>query len=147
MTTSNDMLSVIEKVKTTEVHQNPRDYTKTMTVGKTAHQGDLYVTMVNEHKDIYKFCKLIDRQSQPGIPTKNTQIAYGETVGSRHVAVGPDLQIFSPDINAHVLEGPYIVAKKCWRLEHPEHATHVFPAGNYVATYQLDLATMQRVRD
>lgn len=109
-----------------------------------AHQGDVYLTRVPD-------------DHPRGAPWGSRQVAVGQAVGQRHVAVG-DVEVFAGVDVATVLPlfderrrqacmGPVVVARGTWTLEHPEHAHHVLPAGVYQVTYQWDVARMGRVLD
>lgn len=117
-----------------------------MEIGKVVHQGDVYVHRVSD-------------DWTHGDPWGSRQVAVGQQVGARHVAVG-HVEVFSgdPANAAKVLPlfdedqqreclGPVVVAVATWRLEHPEHADHVLPAGTYQITYQWDEAMRARVVD
>jgi hypothetical protein len=126
------------------------------TRGQKGHQGDVYCHPVTSRPTAWS-------RATPG-----RQVAVGDTVGSRHVADGEDISVYwpvsqdtamaecpipgfaeklgGPEIARQCL-GPIVVARKEWTLVHPEHAHHVFPAGTYLITYQLDRRTMRVVRD
>ena len=127
----------------TEIQENARKSTpalrrvEAMKVGEVVRQGDLYVTRVA-------------KKAAHGKPTKNRQLAVGETQGSRHVAVG-ELEVFEPREGAGPLIGPLVLAPGRWALEHPEHGHFDLPAGTFQVTYQRDykreLAEIRRVSD
>jgi hypothetical protein len=119
-------------------------------VGERVRQGDIYLVRVpNSHPH--------------GKVWGNRQVAVGNTVGSRHVAVG-DVEVFAgdpaaiaklfPKFNAEQLAaccGPVVVSKSAWTLEHPEHPHHEMgqdcEIATYQVTYQWDSRAMQAVRD
>ncbi len=136
-----------------------------MTVGQVGHQGDVYVHRIDTWPCVTKGPGVLagwDRR------VLGRQVALGATVGSRHIADGDGITVYWPEDRAKALAGcpikrfaqrmggdriaaqclgPVIVAEQEWTLTHPEHAHHVFPAGVYLTTYQLDRRTMQVVRD
>jgi hypothetical protein len=126
-----------------------------MAVTRKGHQGDVYVHRIDAIPAAW------DVEVR-----EHHQVALGATIGSRHVADGPALTVLWPkSLDAAVEEcpvkglvkklgngarfclGPVVKADKPWRLTHPEHAHHEFPAGNYLVTYQLDYARQRQVQD
>ncbi len=113
-------------------------------VGSNLHQGDVYIHKVED--------------SHPrGSKTGTRQVAVGNTVGARHIAVGK-LEVFAgsilpaymtpaQDVPVEAYLGPVVVADEDWTLEHPEHANHRLPAGTYQVTYQVDPVEQRRVLD
>lgn len=118
-----------------------------MVPGEVAHQGDVYVVMVDNKEDLYGIHKNLTK-CDCGEKTANRQLAPGTTKGSRHIAEGP-MTIFAPPQEASALEGPYIEASSEWTLTHPEHADHKMPAGKFCIVYQRDFAAeeIRRVAD
>jgi hypothetical protein len=122
--------------------------------GMRGHQGDVYVTPIKSHP----VCWNVETTDQ------TTQGAVGQGEGSSHRAQGP-VRVFWPDSVANAVTtcpvdfpkfseaalrvciGPVVVADGDWVLTHPKHAHHQFPAGVYLISYQLDVRTMQRVKD
>lgn len=121
---------------------------------RCGHQGDVYVHRIKE----------VPAAWNVETTNESRQVALGQTVGSRHCAAG-NVQVFWPESSAKAVDecpvdlnkfpeelqreaiGPVVIAKQEWTLEHPEHAHHVFPAGVYLVTYQVDLRTGRRVVD
>lgn len=145
----------------TEITNYPAEAeTRTVTVADCkvgscpAHQGDVYVHRVADNHP-------------RGGPLGTNQVAVGDTIGSRHVAVGSQLQVFkgqqlpsyfrkpkwavdnglSDEAVRAIFLGPVVVAGETWCLEHPEHAHHTMPPGTYQVTYQADARSRERVRD
>jgi len=114
-------------------------------IGDRLHQGDVYLCRVGNGHPRGKI-----------LGTK--QVAVGTTVGSRHVVDGdasvyageklpPDMRIDS-SIGAAAYLGPVVVVGcEGATLTHPEHAHHELAEGVYQVTYQVDMATRQRVAD
>lgn len=118
------------------------------------HQGDVYVHPIAARPHPWDVRN--DAQS--------TQVATGDSVGARHCASGP-LRIWWPRSATEAADacpfpvfldnlemrreclGPVIEAEGEWTLTHPEHDHHVFPAGIYLVTYQVDVRTARRVVD
>lgn len=85
-------------------------------VGDVVRQGDLYLVNIAE--------------MPKGKPTKDRQLAEGNTQGSRHIVQG-DVEIVIPDqphasIN-RVLCGPAIHCKGEVEVTHPEHGNKILP--------------------
>ena len=79
-----------------------------------------------------------------------SQLAPGNTKGSRHCILEADLQHceFYVLPNANPLQGPIIKAAKPITVEHPEHGNQTLPAGNWLVTYQRAHANeLRRVAD
>ena len=178
MTTNANDLSVINKI-----HSAPADMSVRLNLGmipgNVAHQGDLYIVMLSKepnaarfHKDASKYVKSINNNPPLGPSTSVRQLALGDTVGSKHIAVASHftnahnlnesedegvkdtykhkgLIIYARTKDHNPLTGPTIEAHGEWTLTHPEHAHHVFPKGTYIAIYQRDFAAeqMAAVRD
>lgn len=105
-------------------------------IGQAFRQGDVYVTRIAElPSDV--------------VATMNTQIAKGQTKGSRHIlADTKGLKIFNLK-DAGPLDGPVFTSTEEMHLTHPEHAHFVFPAGTYSSRYQQDFQQIEimAVRD
>ncbi len=146
----NDQAQVVENVFT-DVTKAPINTDVRMNLGmgpgEVAHQGDVYVVMVDKKEDLYGVHKSLNKCGK-GERTAERQLAPGTTKGSRHIAEGP-MSIFAPAKDASALEGPYIEATGEWTLTHPEHADHQMPAGNFCIVYQRDFAAeeIRRVAD
>lgn len=109
-------------------------FVREMTIGDHVRQGDVYVIAC-------------ERTTARGDLTADRQVAPGNTLGSRHVAEG-DLTVYARKAGEKdVGFGPVIVARKEWRLTHPEHAHFVFPEGCYQIRYQIDERTRRAVQD
>lgn len=115
----------------------PRDL-QSLQIGEIGHQGDIYVHRAPENHPY-------------GPELASRQLAEGSTQGSRHMAVGK-LKVYAsvtnpPSATSLALLGPVVVASEPWRLEHPEHAMHLYPAGVFAIVHQMDAITGQRVQD
>ena len=141
----NGMKEAIQKIETAEADVELR-VTRRMEIGSAIQQGDVYVHRL---PDNWKRGKLVAKGE--------VQIAVGQNVGARHVAIG-NVEVYAgvalpPDVTAPMgieareICGPVIVAETAWALQHPEHAHHRMPAGVYGVTYQYDPRTMRRVAD
>jgi hypothetical protein len=110
----------------------------TMEVGQVVRQGDIYIHRV---KDDFAH----------GFETGTRQLALGETVGSRHVAEEPALVFRGVRVpewcDRDTLLGPCLMAKKRFKVVHPEHAHVDLPAGTYQVTHQMDARTKKAVID
>jgi len=121
---------------------------ETTAVGQVpGHQGDLYIHRV---EDGFPIGEVWGNGSR--------QVALGDTTGSRHIAEGDDVTVFHskklPDwirpaagVPEDRYRGPVVRAPKGFRLTHPEHAHHDFPAGTYFVSYQVDVTRAMRVQD
>lgn len=134
----------LEKVLTSKPDMEIR-VTRNIPIGNGIHQGDVYLWRVED--------------SHPrGKARGTTQVAVGDTVGSRHVVEGKNVKVFEGKtlpkacqftqerVKSAIL-GPVVVATEEFTLTHPEHAHHCLPAGTYQVTYQLDRLTMRAVQD
>ena len=112
---------------------------RAMQIGQVVRQGDIYI-----HK--------VDPTHTHGKETPNHQLAMGITLGSRHIAdenftVYEGTTLPSWVSRGHFL-GPCIVTKKDTALiSHPEHANVALGPGAYQICHQMDVRTMQRIRD
>lgn len=120
-----------------------------MVPGEVIHQGDVYLFMVEQHSDVYKYHKSLKAVDNVGEITSNMQLAPGTTKGSRHILKGEGLTVYNPPEGCSALEGPYFEATEDFVLTHPEHADHLLGPGKYVCIYQRDWAAeeMRRVMD
>lgn len=120
--------------------------TKHLAIGRAIQQGDIYVHAIEPRTKLGK-----------RIAGGSVQVAVGQNASARHIAVG-DLDVyeslalppgvsFPSGVSEADVRGPTIVARKPWRLPHPEHAEHSLPAGTFQVTYQFDARTMKRVVD
>jgi hypothetical protein len=123
-----------------------------LAIGERVRQGDIYLIRVpNTHPH--------------GKPWGSRQVAVGNTIGSRHVAVG-DLEVFAgvPDAIAKMFPkftkeqreaccGPVVKGRATWDLEHPEHPDYEMAQpkecdlATYQVTYQWDEKKMAPVVD
>ncbi|MCC6573148.1 MAG: hypothetical protein IT462_05090 [Planctomycetes bacterium] len=101
---------------------------KSLKEGEAVRQGDIYVTCL----------KKLPAKRGKALATR--QLAPGSSQGSRHCAEGEDLTLYSPTPGSTELTGPLIVAKRNFKITHPEHAHFVMPAGIYQVTYQRDFS-------
>lgn len=116
-----------------------------LTIGESIRQGDIYITRVAD--------------GHPrGAVWGSRQVAVGNTIGSRHVAVG-DVDVFAgvPDAIKKLRPlftdeqraaccGPVVVARSTWDLEHPEHPHHELAQSCDVATYQVTYQWSEALR-
>lgn len=123
-----------------------------LAIGERVRQGDIYLIRVpNDHEH--------------GKPWGSNQVAVGNTIGSRHVAVG-NVDVFAgvpsaiksmfpkwSDEQLQACCGPVVVARGTWDLQHPEHPHHEIgqasttDVATYQVTYQWNAHTMQRSQD
>lgn len=129
----NEILEFSKKYK--EKHEVRTVPNGALKVGDVIRQGDIYL----------EYTSPVDTSSDH-VPFKDNQLAPGSTQGSRHMISGDKLVMFKKT-NARITEGPVIIAESRFKVTHPEHAHMDLPPGCYNVTYQLDFATMQRVRD
>lgn len=118
-------------------HDTTRDVTSLMDIGKIIRQGDVYVKRVDTIPEDFTMA------------TMETQIAKGNTKGSRHILEDDGvIRIFKKSSPAP-LEGPAFKSTKEITLTHPEHANFKLPAGCYISYYQQDFAQeeIRAVRD
>lgn len=108
-------------------------------VGQVVRQGDIYIHRVPDgHRH--------------GAHLEHRQLAVGTSMGARHiVAMDSPVSMFvgtmRPAWALGALLGPCVVATGSWKVNHPEHANCVLPAGLYQVTHQMDALTLQRVAD
>ena len=124
VTTAQAFESVSDNAKR---HSNARGKVNALAVGEHVRQGDIYIER---------------RAKKPAYAKNETterQLAPGTSKGSRHIADGPDLQVY-PRPGTSALTGPIIVAGKPWLLRHPEHAVLAMPAGIFSVCYQRDFS-------
>lgn len=123
--------------------------------GQVGHQGDIYVLPIKRRPA----CWNIETSAE------SRQVAVGQGEGSNHCAIGPALiywptskqdaadncpidNLFSNNPTARLnCLGPIVDARGTWKLPHPKHAHHEFPAGLYLIVYQFDWKTQRRVVD
>lgn len=112
---------------------------RSMKIGQVVRQGDVYI-----HK--------VDDNHPHGEATTNHQLAQGITLGSRHIA-DESFEVFEGTTlpqwvsRGHFL-GPCIKTEKDTALiSHPEHANVALGKGVFQITNQMDIRTMERVRD
>lgn len=99
-------------------------------------QGDVYIWLRSKLPNGAKPVKAV------------SQLAPGETKGSRHCLDSLDGVDMFATSDADALQGPFI-RLACERVvEHPEHGNWRLPAGLYEITYQRAFAEeLRRVRD
>lgn len=111
-------------------------------IGEHVRQGDLYIVRIEACSD-WK-------------PSKNKQLAPGETQGSRHMLDGPAVMLENPNgaqvrtnrrTGAFSCPGPQIQARGRFTVTHPEHADFSLPAGSYQVYFQVDGQSQRRVLD
>lgn len=108
---------------------------KEIAIGKAIRQGDIYLTRVAA-------------DHQLGAAMETNKLVPDDNAGSQHLVEGAKLfKPANPAKERTVLLGPVVVADKPFALTHPEHAHFHLPAGVYQTTYQLDVRTMERMRD
>lgn len=102
-----------------------------------SRQGDLYIHRLPA---IPKGATLVNNPP--------SQVAPGNTQGSRHcIADVGGVKMYQMP-NANALQGPIIDAGGGFTLEHPEHGHQTFPAGVYAITFQRAHAdTLRRTQD
>lgn len=77
-----------------------------------------------------------------------SQLAPGNTQGSRHIISDMSGITIYKQPNANTLDGPGLVAEKDWTLTHPEHGDRTFGPGVYACQYQRAFAEeLRRVQD
>lgn len=118
---------------------------RSIEIGTVLMQGDIYLHRVDD--------------SHPRGDIRGTRkLSIGQGEGSNHMAEGSQLEVYEGvklpdwvDFNDEILNqqalGPVVVAKESWLNTHTKHAHHQCPAGTYQVTYQIDMATRNRVLD
>jgi hypothetical protein len=111
-------------------------------IGTVLQQGDVYLHRVpDDHPH--------------GKELGSRQVAVGEGIGSKHMAIGNRVSVFagvelpsgvSTDFKSEML-GPLVISPKPWQLVHPVHPAHEVCEGAWQVTYQIDLKTRTRVLD
>lgn len=145
--------AAIEHFATKEARQDTRDCTA-MKIGQWSRQGDVNIIRIKEVPPAW------DVEVK-----EHTQVALGQSMGSRHCADGSKIKVLWPksrdlavaecpialfkdnDDFKRVALGPIVVAESDWTLTHPEHAHHKFGPGIYLTTCQVDWNTRREVRD
>lgn len=131
--------TIYDNAKSTKVERVRHMTDKTFPVGASGRQGDIYIHRVSaDHAH--------------GQQTKNYQLAFGNTQGSRHVAMGEGVKVYTGTrapayCDSKTFLGPFIEATQEFTIYHPEHAHIKLPAGFYQITHQMDLASQLRVKD
>lgn len=125
-------------------------FVREIAVGQHVRQGDVYLL------------RLAKRPTCFATATKNRQLAPGASKGSRHVAEGTAVKLFTaperdgrpamaklPGVKGgdRLLVGACVEAADRFIVSHPEHAHHSLPAGCYAVLFQLDPRSMRRVED
>ena len=112
---------------------------RNMQIGQVVRQGDIYI-----HK--------VDDNHPHGKKTKNYQLAIGTNLGSRHIA-DESFEVYEgttlPDyVNSKHFLGQLIKGTKdSSMITHPEHGNICVGKGTFQITHQMDIRTLQRVRD
>jgi len=111
---------------------------KTINVGESVRQGDIYIHCV-------------DKDHAHGKVIQKRQLAIGESKGSRHILEGENVTVFEgttqPEWCTNSLLGPCIALNERSLISHPEHSNVEMPAGLYQITHQMDARTLERVKD
>ncbi len=108
-----------------------------MDLGDELRQGDLYVTCIESLPD-----DVVKSQS----PT--LQLAPGTNQGSRHCLRSLEGVTIYNLAEPGPLDGPILVARKAFWVDHPEHGNRRLPKGTYAVTYQRAFAEeLRRVQD
>jgi hypothetical protein len=117
-------------------------------VGQSVRQGDCYLVRLND-KGTTKLKNGVEINPAEFItPLQSDQLVPGNTLGSRHtVRRRKTVSLAISPTSRDFLQGPIIVAKERFTVEHPEHAHFSLPAGTYGVRYQLNAQTMRRVKD
>lgn len=137
------------KASSPEVRPHPG-----LKIGRKGMQGDCYLHKIKERPACWN------------VAVRGSQVALGQTIGSRHCADGQGVTVYWPDSKAaavaqcpvseitqrigraaEFLMGPCVDAPNGFTLTHPEHAHHEFPPGVYFVSYQLDYARQRQVQD
>lgn len=112
---------------------------KHMQIGQVVRQGDIYI-----HK--------VPSNHPHGAELKNHQLAIGNSQGSRHIA-DKSFKVFEAKKAPHYCE-PTVFLGPCIKTDdpnamitHPEHGNIATGAGTFQITHQMDIRTLQRVRD
>ncbi len=135
-----DALQVLEKVET-GAKQNVQDVRviKACEVGFGYRQGDISVLRVADNHP-------------RGAKLGHNKLAIGQGEGSNHFAEG-EIELYEgttvPDfVEPGTFLGPLIVAPKGFKNTHPKHAHfHMEQGGCFQVTHQMDVRTLQRVKD
>lgn len=111
---------------------------QSMSIGQVVRQGDIYIHAVKpDHLH--------------GKKALTSQLAIGETKGSRHIAESPSVTYIGTTLpewcRRETFIGPMVKSESRFIVSHPEHAHISFPAGCYMTTHQLDARTLARVKD
>jgi len=135
------MKTAVEAHREIEAAAVPRQEVRlirSMSPGQVVRQGDIYIHRVAD-------------SHAHGPMAATRQLALGETMGSRHLALAPSKVYVGtkpPEwCQASTFLGPLIVSKDRFVVGHPEHAHISLPGGRYQITHQMNAITMQRVVD
>ena len=132
-------IEVVEKIqKQADESSNGVRFVTELAIGEAARQGDVYIIRV---EDNYPRGEMLS----------HSQLAQGNTIGSRHLAMHPAKcfqgTTLPPNVTAGTFLGPVVVSQQRFEVNHPEHSTISLPAGTYQSLNQMDAATLDRVRD
>lgn len=137
MTTVKEVFNTIEQEAEKIQNDLPQRFSEAASDGDTARQGDLYIIYC---ESLPKNCDIIEKP--------NSQLAEGNTQGSRHILdslVGVEMYDIS---NKTVLDGPVMKTTQERTITHPEHADIILPPGVYKIRYQRQHAEeLRRQRD
>lgn len=126
------MHSYAEKIKNDAPHS-----VATMSAGDAWAQGDVGLVCLD---DIPPGCT---RDPHP-----SSQLAPGNTHGSRHTLTDLGVVTLYRRGDATPLDGPVIYAPAGCTIEHPEHGNVTLPPGVYAVVYQRAFADeLRRVQD
>lgn len=141
-----DLLSEIQKQanKNASNQKNRLKVLKEIPINKGFRQGDVYAIRVALDHPV-------------GKPVDKRQIVDGTTIGSRHVLIGDDIEVFEgvkcppacKDEEKYQVGVSYaFLVKSPCTLTHPEHGHfRIEEPGLYQSVVQLDMRTLQRVVD
>jgi len=135
MQTAVEVLTKIEADAKVKAKPDPVIY-GTMAPNDYHRQGDVYILRL---KTVPKGLKTEKAQSQ---------LAPGETQGSRHCLESLDGVTFYSPVSPTPLDGPIVKTDRAMTITHPEHGHVTLPAGCYSIHYQRQYAQeLKRVQD
>lgn len=127
--------SVLNEIKlTAETAQETSTWEGDLAIGYHVRQGDVQVERVEN-----------DYAKGKEISGSGTQIAPGNSVGSRHVIEG-DVKVYAPNDNDPIIGPVMVVGKGGAELVHPEHRNYKLREGTYRTTFQEDFLAKERQR-
>lgn len=144
--TAMEAFKKIEEYATKKANKRDRHVPKNFPLDKKIRQGDIYITRIKHPENMENTYK----------DYGDNQLAPGFSEGSRHIASGNNIKLFTlidksqkegqDRINPITL-GPVIINDEPSVITHPTHGNVHLPPGAWQITYQLDFASKQRVRD